>query len=326
MLLLKLTASRRLTPTPYEPADRLRQQPAYVFLNVHNWQPMTQYLSHSFLRVNLVGLMLVLASNAALAGIRTDAPPRVDAFVGVMSRQQLAPGDPQALANPKVLRVALLLSENTKKHLAWCEQQTSGVGSVDRAFVTLFAGSKGMTDSDRAHMLAYDPKFVTDGVTRPLVQRFKSLKLVNSLEEFRQSGFDVLALVDVSFVNTFNDGFIIGSRYETGTFINVYFIDAQGGQLLGKVEANELKEVERETFLQSVALTRSNVMARYESSLTDTLGPVPTTTVVAPAVTAPAEPARSVQERLKALDELVKQGLLTPGEAAAKRVEILKAL
>ena len=271
-------------------------------------------------------LALALACLPALAGIRDDAPPRVDAFTGVMNRQELSAGDPRALAQPKALRAAMLLSENTQKHVAWCEAQTAGLGSIDRTFAGLFGGAQAVSDSDRVHMLAYDPKFVTDGVTRPLVQRFAGLQLVGNLQEFRQGGYDVLLLIDVSFVNTFNDGFIIGSKYETATFINIYFID-QAGQLLGKVETGELKTVPRNTYLQSVARVRKETMDSYEAALIPLLGPTPGTAQPAAAVAAPVSaPARSPQERLKALDDLLKQGLLTPEEAAAKRAEILKTL
>lgn len=274
-------------------------------------------------------LAFALACLPALAGIREEAPPRVDAFTGVMSRQELTPGDPRALARPKELRAAMLLSENTQKHVAWCEAQTGGVGGADRMFKGLFGGAEAVAGSDRVHMLAYDPKFVTDGVTRPLVQRFASLQLVGGLQEFRQGGYDVLLLVDVSFVNTFSDGFIIGSKYETATFINVYFID-KAGQLLGKVETGELKAVERNTYLQSVAQVRKATMDSYEATLTALLGPVPGAGKTAAAVSGPAPavsaPARSPQERLKAVDDLLKQGLLTTEEAAAKRAEILKTL
>lgn len=267
-------------------------------------------------------LVFALACLPALAGIREEAPPRVDPFTGVMSRQELSPGDPHALVRPKEMRAAMLLSENTQKHVAWCEAQTGGVGGVDRFFKGIFGGSEAVSGSDRVHMLAYDPKFVTDGVTRPLVQRFASLKLVSGLQEFRQGSYDLLLLVDVSFVNTFRDGFIIGSKYETATFINVYFID-KAGQLLGKVETGELKEVERNTYLQSVAQVRKRTMDSYEATLNALLGPVPGVAQPEPALIAPA---RSPQERLKALDDLLKQRLLTPEEAAAKRAEILKTM
>jgi hypothetical protein len=279
-------------------------------------------LAHSRL---LATLFFALACVPALAGIRDEAPPRVDAFTGVMNRQELSAGDPRALARPKALRAAMLLSENTQKHVAWCEAQTGGVGSIDRAFKGLFGGAQAVSDSDRVHMLAYDPKFVTDGVTRPLVQRFGALQLVGSLQEFRQGGFDVLLLVDVSFVNTFSDGFIIGSKYETATFINVYFIDG-ARQLLGKVETGELKTVARNTYLQSVAQVRKATMDSYEAALTSLLGPVPGTAQPAAATVPAPAPARSPQERLKAVDDLLRQGLLTPDEAAAKRAEILKTL
>lgn len=269
-------------------------------------------------------LTIASACSSASASIRDDAPPRVDAFTGVMARQELTPGDPRELARPSALRAAMLLSENTQKHLAWCQSQTGGPGAADRFFAKLFGGAQAVSDADRAHMLAYDPKFVTDGVTRPLAQRFAALQLVGSAQEFRQGNYDVLLLIDVSFVNTFNDGFIIGSKYETGTFINVYFIN-KANQLVGKVETGELKTSERDVFLQRVAQLRQATLSSYEDVLSTLLGPLPSLT--SPPPTMPSvTPARSVQERLKAVDELLKQGLLTPDEAAKKREEILRAL
>lgn len=274
-------------------------------------------------RRRAAGLMLLSGTLAwaapAHAGIRDDAPPRLDPFTGVLNRQDLTAGDPQALRSPKQLRAALLLSENTRQHVAWCEKQTAGLGSIDRGFMTLFGGSQAAADSDRIHMLAYDPRFVSDNVARPLVQRFASIALVDSVEAFRQGGHDVLILVDVSFVNTFSDGFIVFTKYEVGTYINLYFIDGSGA-LLGKVETGDTQAVPRNRFLMEVASHRQATLGRYEASLTSLLGPVPGS--------APAGAALppSAAERLKALDALVKQGLLTPEEAAAKRAEILKSL
>ena len=286
------------------------------------------FISNSFFS-RLVGsaiLLLLLLSSPAFAGISTDAPPRVDPFYGILDKQQLQPGDPQFLSRSRSLNVAVLLSENTKKHLAWCQAQTKGRDGVDRAMGSFFAGAKAMADSDRLHMLAYSPKFVTDGVTMPLVQRFASLKVLNSLEEFRQGGFDLLALVDVSFVNTFNDQLIIFTKYETGTFINVYFIDPQNA-LVGKVETGEIQASDREIFLQQVGQLRQATLERYQAGLQAILGPLPAVAIAAPPELPKAEkPAMSVKERLKELDNLVKQNLITPKEAKVKRAEILKGL
>lgn len=277
----------------------------------------------ALVRKILASAVLAIATVPALAGVREDAPPRVDAFMGIMSRQELLPGDPQVLVNPKVMRAAMLLSENTKKHLAWCEAQTAGRTGIDRALGRFFGGEETIAGSDRMHLLAYDPKFVTDRVATPLVQRFASLKLVENVAQFRQGGFDIMVLVDVSFVNTVFDSIVfIGSKYETGAFINLYFIDPMG-QLSGKVEVGELKDVERSTFLLSVAKQRQMVMDQYEAALNTTLGPVPR---LVEAISPSAAPVMSTSERLKALDELLKQGLLTPAEAAAKRAQILNSL
>jgi hypothetical protein len=276
-----------------------------------------------FVLLLLASVMLNLSGHA-FAGIRDPAPPRVDPFTGILDRQSLAAGESGSITGASALNVAVLLSENTRQHIAWCQQQTGGVKGADRAVGSLFSNAQAMSDYDRAHQLAYDPKFVTDGVTQPLVHRFRSFKLVDSVEEFHQGNYDLLIVLDVSFVNTFSDGFFIGAKYETGTFLNSYFINQQGA-LIGHVETGEKRAVPRESFLPKVAELRQEILTRYQGALNTLLGPE-TATIIRTSTPATPAPASSVAERLKAVHDLLQQGLITAEQAEQKKEEILKAL
>ncbi|HJQ17321.1 MAG TPA: hypothetical protein VJ859_10000 [Allosphingosinicella sp.] len=277
-------------------------------------------------RITIAAALIGFGTSAPVLAhvtMRSPAPAHIDAFTGITDRQTLAVGHGGPIARVGDLNVAVILSENTKAHLAWSKDMMAGLNGIDRAVGGFIAGKQAVIEGDRMLALAYDPKFITDSVMQPLVSRFRSVTVVGGMQDFTGGGYDAAILLDVSFVNTFHDSWVlVGNKYETGTAINAYLID-QRNTLLGQVEINETRKVPRDSFQKGVADVRYEVLAKYKTGLEQLLGPEPAA-LPAPGLAAPAE--APAEERLKAVDELLRKGLISPQEAAAKRAEILSRL
>ena len=271
----------------------------------------------------LAAVLALTAASPALAaiGYTTAAPARVDAFAGIADRKALNEKIGGPIAGARDLNLAVILSQNTKDQLAWSDKVTVGVTGFDKGFNSMFLGSKAVADADRMMHLAYDPKLVSDSLMLPLAARFKSVKVVGGLSEFSQGGYDLAVVLDVSFVNTYyNSPLLIGDKFETGTTLNAYFVD-RSGALIQKVEVTETRSVPVGLFIKSVGEVRTDVLGRYRTGIDAALAPE-----AAPSQTAAAAAPQSAADRLRALDELVKGGLVTPEEAAQKRAKIIEGL
>lgn len=271
------------------------------------------------LRVLGAGLFFALAcASPAHAGscLRSTPPQLVDPFSGILDRQLIAPQALAPITEPRQLNAAVILSQNTKDQIAWSKKVMAGITGFDRFMTTMFVGSQVADNADRLCEIAYDPKFVTDSVMQPLVRRFRTVKVISDISEFASGPYDVLILIDVSFADIFTDGFFIGAKYQSGTTINAYFIDKTYA-LAGKVEATQTKKVRRNVYLKEVAALRGETLAQFEAGIHNLLGPEPTLTAAPPA---------SAADRLRAVESLLQQGLITPEEAAQKKAEILKSL
>jgi hypothetical protein len=272
--------------------------------------------------------VLFFSSDPVLAHVsfRSPAPLRVDAFSGVLDRPSLIGVNRGPITGVADLNVAVVLSENTKKQIEWSNDMMAGLSGFDRAVGGFIAGSAAVAESDRANQLAYDPKFITDSVMQPLVSRFHSVRLIGGMEQFTGGNYDLVVLLDVSFINTFHDSWVlVGNKYETGTTVNAYFMDRRNTQV-GRVEVSQKRPVPRAAFQKGVVDLRSEVLSQYRSALAALLGPERRPV----AVTAPAAPAApassSISDRLRALEELRRNGLITEQEAALKRADILKGM
>lgn len=274
-------------------------------------------------RALLAGL-LCLGLAAAQAGIRDDAPPRGEPFEGLFDKAKMKPA-PEGL--PKSLldkRLAILLSAGTERHLKWSAEMTGGLGSVDRAFMGAFGGQKALQENDRLHKEVFAPEVIVNSVVDPLVAKAAEVKVIGKLADFQAGGFDYLVLMDITFHHRFFDSPIfIGNKYEAGAFISAFFID-RAGELAGRVEAGESKPVERNRFLYDEADIRKRVTTQFVRALTQQFGP--DRPPPAPALAAAPQAPKPAAERLKELDALLKQGLITAEEAEHKRKKILEEL
>ncbi len=267
---------------------------------------------------------------AAHAGWRDDAPAIKDPFEGLLPVGALKPGDKGPIANAKSKRLALVLSENANAHLKWSDEAAGiGVQPADRFFGSMFVSGDRMAEIDKTIAETYRAQLVTAAVLKPLADAFKEVKLMNDFAEFRDSGFDLALLVDVSFINTFNDGFIIGSHYESGTTLKAYFITSAftAGPA---IEISQKREADRNKFHPVVAAVRAAVLTDYDAKMRVLVGATALKSDPGRGASAPAPvstpSAVPVAERLRQLDQLLRDGLITDTEAAQKRKQILDGM
>lgn len=265
----------------------------------------------------LVAGALLLASSA-VAGFRDDAPAIKDPLEGLISRASLSTGDSGPIKDASNKRVAIILTGNTHEHLKWSDEAArEGRSGLDGFMGTLVLGADAMERQRKTIAAGYRADAITAAVLNPIVQVVKEVKLMNDLAEFRDSGFDVAAIIDVTFLNTFFDSPVfIGNKYETGTWIKAYFISRD--LALGPVvEVGRKQEISRNGFWDHVGGVRTKVFAEYEASMRRVVGEPMKAATPGTATTA---------DRLKELEELRRGGLISEAEAAEKRKRIIDGL
>ena len=285
----------------------------------------------------LACLVLVAASvsSSALADSLKPAPPRDgDPFAGIIDRSTLTPAESGRIPDVASKRVAVILSSATEQHLEWCELASHGWTEATNARMRHFHGQDYMDRNTRLHHEAYDPETVVAGAVDPLLRKAGSVAVIGNFAEFVKGGYDLLAVMDITFVNTIPTvSFYLGKKNYAGLHMHVYFVD-RSNALVGTVEAGETRKVRQPPdFMDGAIAVRTTVLATYQSAMDALLGPdkPPVAQVHAPS-TAPAPHSEAgsakpgVAARLKELDSLIQQGLVTPAEADAMRKKILDAL
>lgn len=268
---------------------------------------------------------LLLGTSPALASSLDPAPPRTgDAFAGILDRTKLADAKANRLDHIHDKRLAVILSDNTEKHLKWSESATTGWGDSENRRMRAMHGPEYMDRYLRLHKEAYAPVVIVNGVVEPLVRKAQSVDVIQDMSEFVKGKFDLLVVLDVTFVNTINMGaFYFGYTYQAGSYINAYFVDRTNA-LKGVVEVGETRDVQRPPmFLDDAVVMRRDVILKYQTGIDRLLGPDKArVAAAAPPVGAPTG-KKPVAERLKELAALVEQGLVKPEEAEVTRKKIL---
>jgi hypothetical protein len=193
----------------------------------------------------------------AFAGARDAAPARGEAFDGLYERSRLVTLKPVPRDDIHDKRVAILWSEAARKHLVWSNE---------------FAGNeKTVPPIDRLHKELFSSEAVTSAVVDPLARKAQSVKVVASVDEFKKGEYDFLVVMDVTFVNTFSEGWL-GNKHESGTFIGAHLVD-RSNALLNSIEVGQSKPVQPERFLLNAADIRKETFERYRQELDKWLGP-----------------------------------------------------
>ena len=287
-----------------------------------------------FRALTFVLLLAAMFGSSARADSLKPAPPRGgDPFAGILDPGTLAKAEGGRIPDIAGKRVAVILSSATEKHLEWCELASHGWTEATNARMRFFHGQGYMDRYTRLHHEAYDPKIVVASAVDPLLRKASSVQVIGSFAEFLKGGYDILAVMDITFVNTIpTASYYLGVKNYAGLHMHVYFVD-RGNSLVGKIEVGETRKVHMPpTFMDDAIGMRTAVLASYQAAMDQLLGPDKPrmAQVAAPAPTAAIAQANagkaSVADRLKELDGLVKQGLVTPAEADEMRKKILAEL
>ena len=281
----------------------------------------------------LVSLCLLLAfcSAPVAADSLKPAPARgSDPFAGILDRGTLKSASPGPIADIASKRIAVILSNTTEKSLVWCEAASHGPNESENARMRGFHGQGYVDRYLRLHEEAYDPDRVVGRAVDPLVRKARSVAVIENTSEFLAGDYDLLAVVDISFVNQFpGPMMLLGAKFKAGFNLNVYFIDRDFVEV-GQVETGETRKARMPPpFWDDVSALHSETLSKYQAKMDQLLGPdrPPAVEPATPATPTPGTPDGSdVSTRLKMLDELLRQGLITPAEGEAKRKAILDQL
>jgi hypothetical protein len=267
----------------------------------------------------------------ARADFKKDSPKPVDPFSGIADRTLFTPTNATNLPGFQEMRVAVLLTENTRQQMAWSEERREGYTGLDRMLIGAYNVDGVVMSADQLHEIGYDPKPVTDGLMEPLIRKAAAVRVINSIDEFRQGDDDLLVLMDVVFANeVLVSPVTIGSICNLGMDIQLFFIDRDAR--LTTLETHYLKKHGLMQCLKSVGPSRQSALRQYRSTADLLLGPDRPAAVAAPASASPASPlpgttqGTSPLERLATIDEALQRGLITPDEHAKKRAEILSTM
>ncbi|MCU0973541.1 MAG: SHOCT domain-containing protein [Burkholderiales bacterium] len=276
-------------------------------------------------------LSVMLISGPAWADFKKDSPKPVDPFTGISDKSLFTPTNATTLPDFQNMKVAVLLTENTRQQMAWTEERREGYTGLDRMLIGAYNVDGVVMSADQLHELGYDPKPVTDGLMEPLIRKAAAVRIINSMDEFRQSDDDLLVLMDVVFINeVMVSPVTIGSICNLGMDIQLFVIDREAR--MTTAQTHYMKKHGLMQCLKSVGPSRQAALRQYRGTADSLFGPDRPATVAAPDAGSPAlsassaPPAASPLDRLATLDEALKRGLITPEEHASKRAEILSSM
>lgn len=271
--------------------------------------------------------MLFVATAAVAGNSMTPAPARgTDPFAGIVDAKTLASAPVDTIPDAASMRVAVILSNATEKHLKWCEMASHGWGANANYWSRAQQGQEYIDHSTRMHHDSYDPKKVVSGAVEPLVRKVASVEVVSNYAEFLTGDYDLLAVVDITFVNAVpRVAQVFGGKSKWGLYMNVRFVD-RSNTIVGVVDSGETRVVRNPPELMDDAIeVRGAVFAAYQAAMDKLLGPdKPDARTAAMAVATPAgDLAPGIAAQLEELADLVRRGLVTTAEAEAMRRKIL---
>jgi hypothetical protein len=147
--------------------------------------------------------------------------------------------------------------------------------------------------------------------------------IVSDLAAFQEWPYDLAVVLDITFVHIFHVVFFLGEDFQSGTNIKAFFFDKEL-RLGPTVTAVEKITPHPNVFLRKSAEVRRRVIELYQERMAQVI-PASTSVITREAVATPP-PRASAAERLEAINELFKQGLVSPAEAETERKLILSEL
>jgi hypothetical protein len=164
-----------------------------------------------------------------------------------------------------------------------------------------------------------DPKALTAAVLEPFLSRASEVKVFTDLADFRDSKFELVAIVDVNYHRHF-EGFLF-REHQYGLKVEAHLFDSglrRGPTITGE---SLLKSGDGDGAWDALFGSRDQALQKFQAQAASLLGPARPA-----ALSAPAAPKLSAAERLKQVEDLKAGGLISEQEAAQKRKQILEDL
>jgi hypothetical protein len=272
-----------------------------------------------------------LAINSAAAK-DCGAPKSIRPLEGLIAESNVRQGDASIISDISSKRVAIVVSSNAEKQLAWNESLRQPPTGIYRLTLDL---SGRLVQWEQASRDTYDPKAIVAGMVAPFVSVAKQVKAMADLVEFRDSGFELAVVLDLNFRCSYEMDWWSGAT-DSDSEIEIVAYPLNPNLVMGPTVHGRSKlraryqpghaEVDRSRE-DSVSLRlaaandfRTNVERAYAGNKvlpqSDRDNALPTG----------ASNHESMQARLQAVEDLRKRGLISEREAEAKRKDILLGL
>lgn len=274
-------------------------------------------------------LVLVACCLLPIHGLAADdcgVPKPIQPLEGLIDESKVKQGDESVIASISGKRVALIVSANAEKQLAWNESLRQPLTGLAR----LATGMRGDTAQwEQANRDTYDPKVLISRITAPFVSAAKQVKSMSDLAEFRESGFDLAIVLDLNFKCS-NERSWSGTT-DANTEIEIAAYPLNPSFVMGPVVRGGSKfRSKYEPGHPEVARWRQDAMNVRVAAAKDFQVNVerayPGTKTASRPTGADAPGHAAAQSRLESIDDLRKRGLISEKEAEAKRSEILRGL
>jgi hypothetical protein len=269
----------------------------------------------SSLPAAVVALIIGLSSLPAVAA-RGDPPPASgDPFQDLIDLSKVQAARDEAFRNIAGKKVGVILTKNADAQLRWLKDSLTPTG-ID----ALAVGQLGLAPSiEKLARQFIDPADLTSAVLNPFRARAEQVKVFKDLFEFRDSGFDIAAVVDLNY--TKNVSGLFTRDFEYGLKVDAHLFDRQlrrGPTITG--EHVEKTTVEGLANWDYLFRSKSVALGNFEKAADRTLGPV---SAAAPAATTLVVPKTDTASRLRQLDDLLRRGSISEQEAQEQRKRIL---
>ena len=281
--------------------------------------------------MKILGSVLLAGSIAAYAADDCGVPKPVRPFEGLIDQANIKQGDASVIADVSSKRVALIVSPNADKQLAWNESLRQPL----TGFQGFVAGALGTKDQwEQANADTYDPKVILNRITAPFLAAAKQVKSMADLAEFRDSGFELAIVLDINFKCSNNRNFWGATDSNNEIEIVAYPLSPTfvlGPAVYGRSKFRSKYEPghpEVARWRQDAVNLRIAAARDFETNVARAYPGAKAASQAAggEAAKSGARESRSAQTRLEAVEDLRKRGLISDKEAEAKRQEILKSL
>lgn len=250
----------------------------------------------------------------ACTSLANAGPPSVvDPFKGIPELAGLQESGAK-IRDLQTQRVALLYTENARRHFAWSDEKASEYTLNERSYRMAELPYRSL----KAEAYATGP--LATRLLEPLRRKSLSVTEVPSFQAWDKGPYETLALLDVTFVDAnWNLGWIPVEGYRAGMWVRLYLKTRDGRTTVVDAGVERRPEMDGYFFIRKVKQIRGEAATQFTSSLDDLLlGPE-----LPPPEPAPPAPERrnmlSLAEQLQQIEADLEAGRISVEEAQIRR-------